>query len=49
VEAARYVTIPSSLKQEARAQYADRTTGTVFNAEGEPKGGDLEAALRQSR
>jgi phosphate transport system substrate-binding protein len=49
VEAARYVTLPSSLEQEARGQYEDRTTGTVFNAEGEPKGGDLEAALQKSR
>jgi phosphate transport system substrate-binding protein len=49
VEAARYVTLPSSLEQEARAQYEDRTTGTVFNAEGEPKGGDLETALQQSQ
>ncbi len=49
VEAAKYVTLPSSLAQEARAQYEDRTAGTVFNAEGEPKGGDLEAALQRSR
>jgi phosphate transport system substrate-binding protein len=49
VEAARYVTLPSGLAQEARAQYEDRTTGTVFNAGGEPKGGDLEAALQKSR
>ncbi len=49
VEAARYVTLPSSLEQEARAQYEDRTAGTVFNAEGEPKGGNLEAALQQSQ
>jgi phosphate transport system substrate-binding protein len=49
VEAARYVTLPRSLAQEARAQYEDRTTGTVFNAEGEPKGGDLEAALQRSQ
>jgi phosphate transport system substrate-binding protein len=49
VEAARYVTLPESLAQEARAQYADRTTGTVFNAEGEPKGGDLETALQRSQ
>ncbi len=49
VEAARYVTLHSNLEQEARAQYEDRTTGTVFNAEGKPRGGDLEAALRQSR
>src|SRR3712207_9505483 len=37
VEAARYVTLPNSLAQEARAQYEERATGTVFNAEGEPK------------
>ena len=49
VEAARYVTMPSSINQEARAQYEDRTTGTVFDAEGEPKGGDLETALQQSQ
>jgi phosphate transport system substrate-binding protein len=49
VEAAKYVTLPGSLEQEARAQYEDRTTGTVFNAEGEPKGGDLETALQQSK
>src|SRR5918998_302894 len=49
VQAAKYVTLPSSLEQEARAQFEDRTTGTVFNAEGEPKGGDLETALKQSQ
>ena len=49
VEAARYVTLPSSLAQESRTQYEDRTAGTVFNAEGEPKGGDLETALQQAQ
>jgi phosphate transport system substrate-binding protein len=49
VEAAKYVTLPNSLAQEAWTQYEDRTTGTVFNAEGEPKSGDLETALRQSK
>jgi phosphate transport system substrate-binding protein len=49
VEAAKYVTLPDSTVQEARAQYEDRATGTVFTAEGEPKGGDLEAALKQSQ
>src|ERR671916_118257 len=49
VEAAKYVTLPSSLSQESRTQYEDRTTGTVFTEEGEPKGGDLEAALKQSK
>jgi phosphate transport system substrate-binding protein len=49
VEAARYVTLDSSEVQEARAQWEDRTTGTVFTAEGDPKGGDLETALKQSQ
>ncbi|HYQ83737.1 MAG TPA: hypothetical protein VEP28_07005, partial [Rubrobacter sp.] len=49
VEAAKYVTLPAGLAQESRAQYEDRITGTVFNAEGEPKGGDLEAALKKSQ
>ena len=49
VNAAKYVTLPSSLAQEARTQYEDRTTGTVFNAEGEPEGGDLETALKEAQ
>jgi phosphate transport system substrate-binding protein len=49
VKAAKYVTMPASLEKESRAQYEDRTTGTVFDENGEPKGGDLEAALQQSQ
>ena len=49
VKAAKYVTIPASLEKESRAQYEDRTAGTVFDAEGEPKGGDLETALQRSQ
>ena len=49
VQAAKYVTLPNSLAQESRAQYEDGTTGTVFTEEGEPKGGDLETALKQSQ
>jgi hypothetical protein len=49
VKAAKYVTIPASLEQESRAQYEDRTTGTVYTADGEPQGGDLETALQKSR
>jgi phosphate transport system substrate-binding protein len=49
VKAAKYVTIPASLEAEARAQYEDHTTGTVYNKDGEPKGGDLETALKQSQ
>jgi phosphate transport system substrate-binding protein len=49
VLAAKYVTMPDSLEKEAYEQFEDRTTGTVFNADGEPKGGDLERALQQSQ
>jgi phosphate transport system substrate-binding protein len=49
VEAAKYVTLPGSLAQESRSQYEDRTTGTVFTEEGDPKGGDLQTALEQSQ
>jgi phosphate transport system substrate-binding protein len=49
VKAAKYVTIPASLEDEARAQYEDHTTSTVYNKDGEPKGGDLETALKQSQ
>src|ERR671919_1217517 len=49
VKAAKYVTMPASLEEEARAQWEDRTTGTVFDKDGEPKGGDLETALKQSQ
>jgi phosphate transport system substrate-binding protein len=49
VKAAKYVTIPASLEKESRAQYEDRTAGTVFDENGEPKGGDLQTALQQSQ
>src|SRR5829696_942140 len=48
VKAAKYVTLPDSLEQASRAQYEDRTTDTVFNKDGQPKGGDLKTALKQS-
>ena len=38
VKAAKYVTMPASLEKESRAQYEDRTTGTVFNAERRAQG-----------
>jgi hypothetical protein len=41
--------LPNSLEQASRAQYEDRTTGTVFNEDGQPQGGDLETALEQSK
>jgi phosphate transport system substrate-binding protein len=49
VKAAKYVTMPNGLEKEAREQYQDRTTGTVYNKDGKPKGGDLMAALKQSQ
>jgi phosphate transport system substrate-binding protein len=49
VNAAKYVTMPPNLEDAARTHYEDRTTGTMFNAEGEPKGGDLQAALEQAQ
>ena len=49
VEAAKYVPLTTGLEQESRKQYEDRTAGTVFTEGGEPKGGDLEAALEQAQ
>jgi len=49
VEQARYVTLPESLAQEARKQFEDRTTGTVYDENGELPGGDLETALQRSQ
>src|SRR5215203_4712986 len=49
VNAAKYVTMPASLEEQSRAQYEDRITGSVFNKDGEPKGGDLATALKQSQ
>ena len=48
VEAAKYVTLQPSLEQASRQHYENQVTGTVFTEEGEPKGGDLEAALQQA-
>jgi len=47
-EAAEYVPEPDSLAQEARTQFEDRTTGTVYE-NGELPSGDLETALRESQ
>lgn len=49
VEQAQYVTLPGSLEQESIRQFQDQTTGTVFSESGDPQGGDLETALRQSQ
>jgi phosphate transport system substrate-binding protein len=49
VEAAKYVTLPSGIEEASRQQWEDRTTGTIFDENGQPKGGDLQAALQQSQ
>jgi phosphate transport system substrate-binding protein len=49
VEAAKYVTLPSGIEDAARQRWEDRTTGTVFDENGQPKGGSLQTALEQSR
>ena len=49
VEQADYVTLDPSTADEARKQYEDRTTGTIYDSNGDLPGGDLEAALKQSQ
>jgi len=44
VEAAKYVTLPSNLEKAARTQFQDRVTGSAFDGEGQPKGGDIVTA-----
>jgi len=44
VEAAKYVTMPSDLEKAARTQFQDRVTGSAFDGEGQPKGGDIVTA-----
>lgn len=45
----RYVPLPAGAEDQTRTQYVDMTTGTVFNANGELPGDDIEAALQQSQ
>jgi len=49
VEQADYINYPDSTQQQIRQQYEDRTTGTVYNEQGELPGGDIESALKQSQ
>ena len=49
VEQAQYVTLPASLEQASKDHWEARATGTVFDENGEPKGGDLETAFKQSQ
>ena len=47
VEAAKYVTMPSDLEKAARTQFQDRITGSAFDGESQPKGGDIVAAYKK--
>jgi phosphate transport system substrate-binding protein len=49
VEQGDYVTMDEGLAQQARQQYEDRTTGTVYTRSGELPGGSLESALQQAQ
>lgn len=43
-----YVPLPDSTIEETRTQFEERTTGTIYNEEGELPGGDIESALQES-
>ncbi len=49
VEQAQYVTLPDSTAELVRQRFEERTTGTIYNEQGELPGGDLESALQQSQ
>ncbi|MGH3085800.1 MAG: PstS family phosphate ABC transporter substrate-binding protein [Rubrobacteraceae bacterium] len=49
VEDSEYVALPGATYDEARAQFEDRTTGTIYTEDGELPGGDLESALQESQ
>lgn len=49
VEQAQYIPLPDDIVQATRQQYEDRTTGTVYNEEGELPGGELLPALEESQ
>jgi phosphate transport system substrate-binding protein len=49
VEQAEYINYPESTREETRKQFEDRTTGTIYDENGELPGGDIESALKQSQ
>jgi phosphate transport system substrate-binding protein len=49
VEQADYINYPKSTQEQVRQQFEDRTTGTIYNEQGELPGGDIESALKQSK
>lgn len=49
VKQAEYIPLSEGLAENARTQFEDRTTGTVYEENGDLPGGDLESALEQSQ
>ncbi len=49
VEQAQYVTLPGSTEELVRTRFEERTTGTIYDENGELPGGNLESALKQSQ
>ncbi len=49
VEESDYVALPGNTENETRAQFEDRTTGTIYTKQGKLPGGDIESALKQSK
>ena len=49
VEDSEYVAFPESIQSETQKQFEDRTTGTIYTADGELPGGDFETALKKSQ
>ncbi len=49
VEESDYVALPDGAQQEVRTQFEDRTTGTIYNEDGELPGGEIESALKESK
>lgn len=49
VEQAEYIPLSEGLASASRSQFEDRTTGTVYEENGDLPGGDLESALKQSK
>lgn len=49
VEESQYVALPEDARQAVRTQFEERTTGTIYNDQGELPGGEIQSALEQSQ
>lgn len=49
VEESQYVALPEGAREEVRTQFEDRTTGTIYNENGELPGGEIQSALQQAQ